>query len=99
MPESQVMGAIVMVKGTVTNTTGNETGVTINGIVATVYGNQFVANQISLVEGSNTITVTATDTAGNTAITAITRRMWIMPPTLYPMNPMAQKTINITAMV
>jgi len=62
----------VMVRGTVSNSTGNETGVAINGIVATVYGNQFVANQISLVEGSNTITATATDTAGNTATTSIT---------------------------
>ncbi len=61
-----------MVKGTVTNSTGNETGVVVNGMMATTYGNQFVANQISLVEGSNTITATATDTAGNTATTSIT---------------------------
>jgi hypothetical protein len=37
-----------MVKGTVTNSTGNETGVTVNGIVATVYGDYFVANNVSL---------------------------------------------------
>ena len=62
----------VMVKGTVTNTTGNETGVTVNGMVATVYGTQFIANNIPLADGLNTITVTATDTAGNTATTSIT---------------------------
>ncbi len=61
----------VMVKGTVTNSTGNETGVTVNGVVATVYDNQFIANHIPLTEGSNTITVTATDTAGHTATKAI----------------------------
>ncbi len=61
----------VMVKGTIINSTGNETGVAINGIVATVYGNQFIANHVPLTEGSNTITVTATDTAGNTAMTSI----------------------------
>jgi PKD repeat protein len=55
----------VMVKGTITNPTGNETGVTVNGMVATVYGNQFIANHVPLTEGQNTITVTATDTTGN----------------------------------
>ena len=54
----------IMVKGTMTNTTGNETGVTVNGIVATVYGTQFIANHVPLAEGASTITVTATDTAG-----------------------------------
>ena len=62
----------VMVKGAVTNSTGNETGVTVNGMVATVYGTQFIANNIPLADGLNTITVTATDTAGNTATTSIT---------------------------
>ncbi|MDP3298312.1 MAG: carboxypeptidase regulatory-like domain-containing protein, partial [Thermodesulfovibrionia bacterium] len=66
----------VMVKGTVTNSTGNETGVTVNGMVATVVRqalyDEFVVNQVPLVDGSNTITVTATDTSGNTAATSIT---------------------------
>jgi len=59
-------------KGTITNATGNETGVTVNGIVAMVYGNLFVANHIPLEEGENTITASATDTAGNTATSSIT---------------------------
>ena len=62
----------VMVKGTVTNTTGNETGVTVNGIVAVVYNGEFFVNHVPLEEGQNTITATATDTAGNTATTSIT---------------------------
>lgn len=61
-----------MVRGIVTNSTGNETGVTVNGIVATVYNGQFFANHVPLTEGQNTITVTATDTSGNTATTSVT---------------------------
>lgn len=38
---------------------------------ATVYGNQFIANQVLLTEGVNTITITATDTAGNTAMSSL----------------------------
>ncbi len=62
----------VMVKGAIINATGNETGATVNGIVATVYGTQFIANHVPLTEGSNTITVTVIDSAGSTATTSIT---------------------------
>ncbi|MBI4688572.1 MAG: adhesin, partial [Nitrospirae bacterium] len=58
--------------GAIINSTGNETGVIVNGIPATVYGSQFIVNNVSLTEGSNTITVIATDTAGNTASSSIT---------------------------
>jgi hypothetical protein len=59
------------VSGTVINLAGNETGVTVNGITANVYGDQFVANNISLTEGSNTLTATATDTVDNTVTASI----------------------------
>jgi len=62
----------VMVRGTVVNSTGNETGVTVNGIVATIYNGEFFVNHVSLEEGQNNITATATDTTGNTAKTSIT---------------------------
>ena len=62
----------VMVHGTVTNAVGNETGVVVNGILAMVYGDQFVANHVPLQEGENTITATATDTQGNTAEASVT---------------------------
>ncbi|MBI4681371.1 MAG: adhesin, partial [Nitrospirae bacterium] len=58
--------------GAIINSTGNETGVIVNGIPATVYGSQFIVNNVSLTEGSNTITVIATGTAGNTASSSIT---------------------------
>ncbi|MEK6777694.1 MAG: PKD domain-containing protein [bacterium] len=61
----------VTVKGAVINNTGNETGVIVNGIPATVYGTQFIAEDVPLTEGSNTITVTATDTAGIAATSSI----------------------------
>ncbi len=67
-----INGPDVMVKGAIINSTGNETGITVNGRVATMYGNQFIANNIPLTEGLNTITVTATDTDGNTETTSIT---------------------------
>ncbi|MBI4823021.1 MAG: hypothetical protein HY805_02170, partial [Nitrospirae bacterium] len=50
----------VIVTGTIENFIG-ELGVTVNGIVADVYGNQFVVSNVPLVEGANTITVTAKD--------------------------------------
>lgn len=62
----------VMVIGTVTNAAGYETGVTVNGVVAIVYGNQYVANHVPLLEGSNTITVTATDAYGTTSTASVT---------------------------
>jgi hypothetical protein len=57
----------VMVTGTVSHANGLETGVVVNGIVALVYNGQFAANDVSMHEGENTITVTATDVDGKTA--------------------------------
>jgi plastocyanin len=53
-----------MVRGTFANTSGRETGITVNGKVAMVYGNEFVVNHLPLEEGSNTITAIATDVDG-----------------------------------
>lgn len=62
----------IMVTGTVTNDGGYETGVTVNGVLANVYGNQFVANHVPLAAGTNTITATATDINGEQSSDAIT---------------------------
>jgi hypothetical protein len=70
--DSTVTGPDVTVQGTVTNVLGNETGITVNGVVTTTYGNQFIANHVPLTEGSNTIKATATDSAGNAASASIT---------------------------
>jgi len=62
----------IMVKGTIANPLGTEVGIIVNGIVAMVEGDQFVANHIPLEEGENTLTVTAMDWEGNIASASIT---------------------------
>lgn len=62
----------IMVKGTVTNAGGHETGVTVNGVVANVYGNEFVANHVPLLEDANVITVSAIDINGETSTASVT---------------------------
>jgi hypothetical protein len=61
----------VRVEGTVSNALGLETGVTVNGILAQVYGNQFSANHVPLEEGANLITAKATDAKGNTQAVSV----------------------------
>ncbi|MBI5408654.1 MAG: fibronectin type III domain-containing protein [Nitrospirae bacterium] len=70
----------VMVIGAIINATGNETGVVVNGTTATVYNNEFVINHVPLTEGSNVITVTATDTSGNASTASITVNAAISSP-------------------
>jgi hypothetical protein len=71
-----------MVQGIITNATAYEIEITINGALAMIYNNQFVANHVPLEEGENTIPVPATDTEGNTAeasinVTALTTEDYI----------------------
>jgi len=61
-----------MVKGTINNSAGSETKVTVNGVVAIVFENKFVANHVPLQEDKNTIAATATGTDGNTATRSVT---------------------------
>lgn len=61
----------VLVRGTVTNSAGRETGVVVNGVLATVFGTEFVANHVPLAAGPNTITATATDVAGDRATASL----------------------------
>ncbi len=61
-----------VVIGTVSNSLGRETGIIVNGIAATIYGNQFVVNDIPLTEGTNTITATGTDTEGSKLSSSVT---------------------------
>ena len=62
----------IMVEGTVSQQNGLETGVVVNGRVAVVTGNRFVANRVPLEEGQNQITAVATDVNGNTATASVT---------------------------
>jgi hypothetical protein len=65
-------GTSTIVTGTINNYNGTETGVTVNGIPATLSNNQFAVNNVPLTAGQNTITATATDTNGATATKSIT---------------------------
>ena len=67
-----LVGPEVTIHGTITNATGHETGITVNGIIALVHDGQFVANHVPLQEGENILTVMATDSAGNTTSTFMT---------------------------
>lgn len=69
---ASVIGSSVMVKGTVVNYAGAETGVTVNGVIATLFNNEFAVNQIPPTEGLNKITVSATDADGTTVKKSIT---------------------------
>lgn len=64
-----VTGPDTTIKGTVINSTGAETGVTINGVPAIIIDSSFVANGVPLQEGTNPIIITATDANGLTAST------------------------------
>ena len=54
----------VMVRGTVHHSAGLEVGVTVNGVVALVHGEDFAANGVILEGGENLITALALDGAG-----------------------------------
>ena len=59
-----VIGPDVSVSGTVINTSGVETGITVNGMPAPLTGNRFVANHVPLQAGGNIVSATATDVNG-----------------------------------
>ncbi|MBI3610189.1 MAG: PKD domain-containing protein [Nitrospirae bacterium] len=67
---SFINGSTALVLGTVSSDNG-EVGVVVNGVIAQVNGNQFVANHVPLVPGANLITATATDVEGNTRSASI----------------------------
>ena len=72
--------SIITVSGTIDDDTAS---VTVNGVDATVTGTTFSASGITLTEGPNTVTVTATDPAGNTAAVSITV-IYAIPDTTAP---------------
>ena len=64
--EGAVVGASpITVSGTATDEA--LASVSVGGFAATLDGSQFTASGVALVEGSNVVTVTATDTSGNSS--------------------------------
>lgn len=72
----------VLVAGTVENHAGHETGVTVNGLTATVYQGRFFVNHVPLASGDNTIIVKACDAGGNTNEISITVSADIEQPSI-----------------
>jgi hypothetical protein len=56
----------VLVTGFVQKRFADEVGVTVNGIIALIFNDEFAANHVPLQDGENVITATATDSLGNT---------------------------------
>jgi hypothetical protein len=97
---ASVTGSSVMVEGTVNNSFGNETGITVNRMnIASLSGNTFAVNRVPLIEGVNTITVTAVDTIGTTATKSITVNATTAANyirlTAYPESSMAPMGVNL----
>lgn len=57
----------IAVWGNLSDASGLETGIVVNGIVALVDGNQFVADRVPLLTGENTLTARAVNAAGRSA--------------------------------
>ena len=69
-----------MIKGII-KTSGSEVGVVINGVVAQVVGDEFVANHLPLTQGWNTITAEVTGVDGSKTSTSI--QVYGQPKTEY----------------
>jgi hypothetical protein len=71
--EGQIIDtSTILVRGSFRHSQGLETGITINGIVAQVFGNQFAAPAVHLQPDQNLITVQATDSDGHRAESQVT---------------------------
>lgn len=77
----------------------NTATVTVNGINAAVSNNAFTAPNVPLTEGQNTITVTATDPAGNTSSAAIIIYCDTTGPTVLSTSPAAEETVAIDTVI
>jgi probable HAF family extracellular repeat protein len=70
-PGDMTYGNRTTVMGKVTTDSGLDVGVTVNGYPATIYGDQFIVNNVPLVEGANTLTAKAVDAKGRTTSASI----------------------------
>jgi DNA-binding beta-propeller fold protein YncE len=69
--EETINKAKTIVKGTIKSET-KDVGIKVDGILAEIKGNEWIANNIPLTIGANTIAATATDSQGNTDTKTIT---------------------------
>jgi hypothetical protein len=69
---AQIDKPFVNVRGTYVMPEGLETGITVNGVSALVYGNKFVANHVPSENGANNINITGTTSDGYVATASTT---------------------------
>lgn len=81
----------IAVNGTVDDSNAT---VTVNGVTAVLENGGYSATGISLQEGANLITATATDTAGNVGSANVTVTLDTIPPVLSITSPAAAVTIT-----
>lgn len=84
----------IEVTGTASDAGGGISGVTVNGVVATLNGEAFTAT-VPLSSGQNTITATATDTVGNTAQDTVTVARATSGPSLVITSPVDGSATNV----
>lgn len=84
----------ITVTGTASDAGGGISGVTVNGVAATLDGESFTAS-IPLSSGQNTITATATDTVGNTAQDTVTVARATSGPSLVITSPVDGSATNV----
>lgn len=84
MPGSVTRDSAVNVAGTVSQ---DAVQVTANGQGAAIVGGAFTVNQVPLQEGTNTLTATATDAAGNAASATVQVSRDSQPPILQVTSP------------
>jgi YD repeat-containing protein len=82
----------------VTGSAGDATSVKANGIEATLSGGGYTSAPLSLVEGSNTLTVTGLDAAGNASSVSITVVLDTRAPQLEVIAPAPGACLNIASM-
>ena len=69
--EETINKSKTIVKGTI-KSESKDVGIKVNGILAEIKGNEWIANNIPLIIGANTIAATATDSYGNSDKKTIT---------------------------
>ncbi len=84
----------ITVTGTASDTLSGLSSVSVNGINTQITGETYTVSNIQLTEGSNTITATASDKAGNTATSSITVNLDTTAPVISITSPVDGSTVN-----
>ena len=92
-----VANPALTISGTVTDAGAGVAGVTCNGTPATITSGTFTCN-VTLVEGSNTIAIVATDKVGNQATPPLAVQLDTRAPEVVVSAPVANVCVNATSL-